>query len=67
MPLNEVQTEAIATADAYLSNTGLPSYTEVLEALRRLEGYVDTYMPSSRRLGAPVVAAHALLARAAGR
>lgn len=28
------QTEAIATADAHLSNAGLPTYTEVLEALR---------------------------------
>lgn len=34
--MNQAKTEAIAAADAELNNTGLPTYTELLAALREV-------------------------------
>lgn len=34
--MNEAQTEAIAAADAHLNNAGMPTYTEMAEALKKL-------------------------------
>lgn len=35
-PKAEAQSEAIAQADAYLSNAGLPTYTDLLAAVESL-------------------------------
>lgn len=34
--MNYIKTEAIATADAYTSDAGLPTYTELVDALREI-------------------------------
>jgi len=39
--LNSHQTEAIAVADAHLTNCGLPSYTTLLTHLSSVEGLAD--------------------------
>ena len=45
--MNEAQTEAIAQADAELSNAALPTYSELLDALNRIEARVN-FGPSFR-------------------
>lgn len=63
--MNALQTEAIAEADAYTSNTGLPSYSELVEALRKLRaGPVFHCIAEDNEKHWPqIAAADALLAR----
>mgnify|MGYP000617921613 CR=1 FL=1 len=55
--------EAIADADAYLSNAVLPTYTELLAALQRLTVTYDRYSATGRRHEAAAVNASALINR----
>ena len=61
--MNESQREAIRQADAYTSNAGLPSYSELVEAARRVESDCNKYMPRHRLLAAPIVTLWGLLQR----
>ena len=47
----EAKTEAIAAADAELNNAGLPTYSELVEALRGAEVLVESEA-ASRAIGA---------------
>jgi len=58
-----VAQEAIATADSCLNNAVLPTYTELLEALRRLSVCYDRYSATGRRHEIPAVNASVLLSR----
>lgn len=42
------QAEAIATADAHLSNVALPTYSELVEALRDCEGRLTLLINADR-------------------
>lgn len=55
--------DAIATADVNLQNATLPTYTELLEALRRLSVCYDRYSATGRRHEIPAVNASAMLDR----
>lgn len=44
--MNAAQTEAIATADAHTNDTGLPTYSELLAALRRANDETSCYFAS---------------------
>lgn len=51
--MNAAQTEAIANADAQTNNAGLPTYTEVVAALLRLQqrsalADIPSYDPAMR-------------------
>lgn len=61
--MTEAQTEAVAWADAHTSNTGLPTYTELVEALRRLSETYDRYSATGRRHQPAAVQATAILNR----
>lgn len=61
--MNQAQNEAIANADANTSNAALPTYSELVEALRRLTVCYDRYSGTGRRHEPPAVNANALLAR----
>lgn len=61
--MNPSQLEAIAKADAYTNNAALPTYSELVEALRRLTVCYDRYSGTGRRYEAPAVIASELLAR----
>ncbi len=61
--MNEAQTEAIANADAHTSNAALPTYSELVEALRRLSDTYDRYSATGRRHQPAAVQATALLNR----
>lgn len=39
--MNASQTEAIAQADAYTSNAALPTYSELVEALRASQEHIN--------------------------
>lgn len=57
------QIQAVAQADAELGGAGLPTYSELLEALRRLEVAYDRYSGTGRRHEPAAVNATAILAR----
>jgi hypothetical protein len=58
--------EAIAQADAELNNAGLPTYSDLLAALKELEDCYAMYCIVGRFNETPVCVARALLARAGG-
>ena len=61
--MNEAQTEAIANADAHTGNAALPTYSELVEALRRLSETYDRYSATGRRHQPAAVQATAILNR----
>ncbi len=61
--MNDSQKEAIATADAHTSNVGLPTYSELVEALRKLHSEGQMYMARHRLDRSAMADAAALLAR----
>jgi hypothetical protein len=61
--MTEYQKHAIAEADAQLNNAALPTYSELVETLRRVDSYCDMYMPSNRLHGVPVVLMSSILSR----
>ncbi len=63
--MNDAQREAVQWADAYTSNAGLPSYSELVEAARRVESDCNKYMPRHRLLAGPIVTLWGLLQRLA--
>ncbi|RTL34274.1 MAG: hypothetical protein EKK53_26660 [Burkholderiales bacterium] len=60
--MNQAQTEAIANANAHTNDAGLPTYSELVEALRRLNTATVTFATLGGEW-AEVAAAEALLDR----
>lgn len=74
---NQTHTEAVANADAYLSNVGLPTYTELVAMLGEAQrlgltfdigsAYIRRqYIDKQDELNARIDAARAAIAKATG-